>query len=206
MAKSSAEAVRQLRELTGLGMMECKKILEENGGDFEKAQAEAAKRGLAKAGKLASRAATEGVVESYIHFDGKLGVLVELNCNTDFVARNQEFRALAKGIALHIAAMNPEVVRRDQLDQSLVESIREHHRSEIKGDKPPEVVDKIVEGKMRTWFEERVLLDQIYVKDESKSKTVQQVVEEHISKVGENIAVSRFARFKIGEASSPPAE
>lgn len=203
MVKSSAEAVKQLRELTGLGMMECKRILEENGGDFEKARAEAAKRGLAKAGKLASRAATEGVVETYVHFDGKLGVLVELNCNTDFVARNEEFRALARGIALHIAAMNPEVVRRDQLDQNLVESIRAHHRSEIKGDKPPEVVDKIIEGKMRTWFEERVLLDQIYVKDESKSKTIQQILEEQISKVGENIAVSRFARFRIGEAPSP---
>lgn len=206
MASSSAEAVKQLRELTGLGMMECKKILDENGGDFEKAKTEAAKRGLAKAGKLASRAASEGTIETYIHFDGKLGVMVELNCNTDFVARNADFKALGKGIALHIAAMNPEVIRRDQLDQSLVESIKAHHRSEITGNKPAEVVEKIVEGKMRTWYEERVLLDQIYVKDESKSKTVQQMIEEQISKLGENITLSRFARFKVGEGASTPAE
>jgi elongation factor Ts len=206
MALSNAEAVKQLRELTGLGMMECKKILGECDGDFEKARQEAAKRGLAKAGKLAGRVTTEGVIETYIHFDGKLGVMVELNCNTDFVARNEDFRALARGIALHIAALNPEVIRRDQLDQSLVASIKAHHMDEIKG-KPPEVAEKIAEGKMKTYYEERVLLDQIYVKDESKKKTIQQVIEEHIAKLGENVTISRFARFKVGEGSSPaPAE
>lgn len=201
MSKSSAEAVKQLREITGLGMMECKRILEEQGGDFEKAKLEAAKRGLAKAGKLAGRAATEGVIETYIHFDGKLGVMIELNCNTDFVARNEDFRALARGIAMHIAALDPEVMRREQLDPSLVESVRSHYQSEVPGNKPPEVIEKIVEGKMRTWFAERVLLDQIYVKDESKSKTVQQVIDEHISKLGENVAISRYVRFKVGEAA-----
>jgi elongation factor Ts len=205
MALSNAEAVKQLRELTGLGMMECKKILAEFNGDFEKAKAEAAKRGLAKAGKLSGRATSEGVIETYIHFDGKLGVMVELNCNTDFVARNEDFRALAKGIALHIAALNPEVIRRDQLDQKLVADIKTHHMSEIKG-KPPEVAEKIAEGKMKTYFEERVLLDQIYVKDESKKKTVQQVIEEHIAKLGENVTISRFARFKVGEGAAPAAE
>lgn len=202
MAKSSAESVKQLREMTGLGMMECKRILEEQGGDFEKAKQEAAKRGLAKVGKLAGRAATEGVIETYIHFDGKLGVMIELNCNTDFVARNEDFRALARGIAMHIAAMDPEVMRREQLDQTLVESVRAHYSTEVPGNKPAEVIEKIVDGKMRTWFSERVLLDQIYVKDESKSKTIQQVIDEHISKLGENVTISRYARFKVGQASS----
>ena len=204
MALSNAESVKQLRELTGLGMMECKKILAECDGNFEKAREEANKRGLAKAGKLAGRVATEGVIETYIHFDGKLGVMVELNCNTDFVARNDDFRALAKGIALHIAALNPEVIRRDQLDQTLVASIKAHHMEEIKG-KPAEVADKIAEGKMKTYYEERVLLDQVYVKDESKKKTVQQVIEEHIAKLGENVTISRFARFKVGEGVAAPA-
>lgn len=205
MAMSSAESVKQLRELTGLGMMECKRILGECDNDFEKAKAEATKRGLAKAGKLAGRAATEGIIDFYLHHDGKLGVMIELNCNTDFVARNDDFKSLARGLALHIAALNPECVRRDQLDQTLVESIRDHHRSEVTG-KPPEVIEKIVDGKMKTWFEERVLLDQIYVKDESKKKTVQQVLEEAAAKTGENVSISRFARFKVGEAAAPAAE
>jgi elongation factor Ts len=204
MSKPDAKAVMQLRELTGLGMMECKKILEECGGDFEKAKEEAMKKGLAKRDKLAARAAAEGVVEVYIHHDGKLGVLVELNCNTDFVARNEDFKALARGIALHIAALNPEVIRRDQLDQKIVASIREHHCSEVTG-KPAEVVEKIVDGKMKTWYEERVLLDQIYVKDESKKKTVQQVLDEAAAKTGENVTVSRFARLKVGESAPAPA-
>lgn len=202
---SSAEAVKQLRELTGLGMMECKKILTEVNNDFEKAKLEAQKRGLAKVSKLAGRAASEGIIETYIHHDGKLGVMVEMNCNTDFVARNQDFRTLAKGIALHIAALNPEVIKREELDQALVDSIMAHHRAEVTG-KPPEVTEKIVEGRMKTWYEERVLLDQIYVKDESKKKTVRQVLEEAAAKTGENVSLSRFARFKVGESAAPAAE
>ncbi|MBY0585685.1 elongation factor Ts [bacterium] len=201
---SSAEAVKELRELTGLGMMECKKILTEVGNDFEKAKLEAQKRGLAKVSKLAGRAASEGIIETYIHHDGKLGVMVELNCNTDFVARNDDFRSLAKGIALHVAALNPEVLKREELDQQLIEGVKEHHRAEVKG-KPPEITEKIVEGKMKTWYEERVLLDQIYVKDESKSKTVRQVLEEASAKTGENVNISRYCRFKVGESAAPPA-
>ncbi len=130
--------------------------------------------------------------------------MVELNCNTDFVARNEDFRALAKGIALHIAALNPEVLKREDLDQSIVEGIKEHHRSEVTG-KPADVTEKIVEGKMKTWYEERVLLDQIYVKDESKKKTVRQVLEEAAAKTGENVSISRYCRFKVGESAAAPA-
>lgn len=204
MTMSSAQAVKQLREMTGLGMMECKKILDEVGNDFEKAKQEAQKRGLAKVSKLAGRAAGEGIIETYMHHDGKLGVMVELNCNTDFVARNEDFRALAKGIALHVAALNPEVLRREDLDQTIVDGIKEHYRKEVTG-KPAEVTEKIVEGKMKTWYEERVLLDQIYVKDESKKKTVRQVLEEAAAKTGENVSISRYCRFKVGESAAPPA-
>ncbi len=204
MTMSSAQAVKQLREMTGLGMMECKKILDEVGNDFEKAKQEAQKRGLAKVSKLAGRAAGEGIIETYMHHDGKLGVMVELNCNTDFVARNEDFRALAKGIALHVAALNPEVLRREDLDQTIVDGIKEHYRKEVTG-KPAEVTEKIVEGKMKTWYEERVLLDQIYVKDESKKKTVRQVLEEAAAKTGENVSISRYCRFKVGESAAAPA-
>lgn len=204
MTKPSATAVKELREMSGLGMMECKKILEEAGGDLNKAKELVAKRGKDRAAKLAGRVGTEGVIETYIHHDGKLGVMVELNCNTDFVARGDEFRQLAKEIAVQIAARAPKVVRREELDQELVASIKAHHASEAGGNKPPEILEKIVEGKMRSWYEERVLLDQQWVKDESK--TIQQLIEEKVATTKENITVARFARFQVGETAPAPTE
>lgn len=202
MAKPSATAVKELRDMSGMGMMECKKILEEAGGDLAKAKELIAKRGKDRAAKLASRVGTEGIIETYVHHDGKLGVMVELNCNTDFVARGEEFRTLAREIAVQIAARGPQVVRRDELDQELVASIKEHHAKEAGGNKPAEILEKIIEGKMRSWYEERVLLDQQWVKDESK--TIQQLIEEKIATTKENITIARFARFRVGETA--PAE
>lgn len=205
MAKPSAAAVKELRDMSGLGMMECKKILEEANNDLAKAKELIIKRGQERAAKLADRVGTEGIIETYIHHDGKLGVMVELKCNTDFVARGDEFRNLAKEIAVQIAARGPKVVRREELDQDLVKSIKEHHAKEVGGSKPPEIVEKIVEGKMRSWYEERVLLDQLWVKDESK--TIKQLIEEKVATTKENITVARFARFRVGEtAESAEAE
>jgi elongation factor Ts len=203
MSSGGAQAVKELRELTGLGMMECKKILEEAGNDLAKAKDIARKRGQDKVSKVAGRAATEGIIDVYIHHNKKVGVLIELNCNTDFVARNENFQALARDLAMHIAALNPQVVRREDLDPQLVAGVKEHYAGEVGGGKkPPEVIEKIVEGKMRSWYEERVLLDQKFAKDESK--TVRQLIEEKMAQTGENISVARFARFQVGESAAAP--
>lgn len=199
MAMTSAQAVKELRDMTGLGMMECKKILEEAGGDAEKAKQLARQRGQEKVAKLADRAGSEGIIESYVHFNKKVGVMLELNCNTDFVARNEAFKELAHDLAVHIAAMKPAVVNREDLDQELVNSIKSHYASEVPTNKPAEIIEKIAEGKMRTWYEERVLMDQKWAKDESK--TIRQLIEEKIAVTKENITVARFARFEIGESA-----
>lgn len=200
MSTSAAQAVKELREITGMGMMECKKILEEAGGDLEKAKKICEERGKDKVQKLAGRAATEGIIETYLHFNNKVGVLLELNCNTDFVARNEAFRQLAKDLAMHIAAMKPACVNREQLDQTLVDSVKKHLASEVPPGKPQAVVDKIVEGKMKTWYADRVLLDQPFARD--GSKTISQLIEEVISKTKENVTVARFVRFQVGETSA----
>lgn len=204
MSSGGAQAVKELRELTGLGMMECKKILEEAGNDLAKAKDIARKRGQDKVAKVAGRAATEGIIDVYIHHNKKVGVLIELNCNTDFVARNEAFQNLARDLAMHIAALNPQVVRREDLDPQLVAGVKQHYAGEVGGGKkPPEVIEKIVEGRMRSWYEERVLLDQKFAKDDSK--TVRQLIEEKMAQTGENIAVARFARFQVGESAAAPA-
>lgn len=200
MATTSAQAVKELREITGMGMMECKKILEEAGGDLAKAKELCMKRGKDRAQKIAGRTASEGIVECYLHHNGKVGVLIELNCNTDFVARNVEFRQLAKDLAMHIAAMNPKAIRREEIDADLVASVRTHLASEVPKGKPAPVVEKIVDGKMLTWYAERVLLDQPYAKD--SGKTVGQLIEEKIASMKENITVARFARFQVGETAA----
>jgi elongation factor Ts len=199
MTMTPAQAVKELREITGLGMMECKKILEEVGGDFEKAKDLVAKRGQERAAKVAGKAANEGQVFYYQHHDGKLGVLLELNCNTDFVARGDEFRELGRELCLQIAARAPQVVNREDLDQTKVAAIREYQATQVPGNKPKEIVEKIVDGKLKTWFEERVLLDQIYVKD--SSLTIRQLLEKKIATIKENIVIARFARFKVGESA-----
>ncbi|HVJ83204.1 MAG TPA: elongation factor Ts [Planctomycetia bacterium] len=201
-----AQAVKELRELTGLGMMECKSLLTEAGNDLEAAKKLAAQRGKDRAAKLADRVGTEGTIGSYIHVNNRVGVMVELNCNTDFVARGTEFTALAREIAMHVAAMAPLVVRREELDAELVASVRANIRAEL-GDvakKPPEMVEKIVDGKMAAWFEERVLLDQKWVKD--SGKTIRQLIEDKVATIKENITIRRFVRYEVGEGAAPAAE
>ncbi|AEJ43296.1 translation elongation factor Ts [Alicyclobacillus acidocaldarius subsp. acidocaldarius Tc-4-1] len=190
--------VKELRERTGAGMMDCKKALTEAGGDMEQAIVILRERGLAQAAKKAGRIAAEGVVEAYIHGGGRIGVLVEVNCETDFVAKNEEFRTFVKDIAMHIAASNPQYVRREEVPQDVIEREREILRAQTLNEgKPEHVVDKIVEGRLEKFFKENCLLEQPFVKD--PDKTVDTLVKEKIATIGENISIRRFARFVVGE-------
>jgi len=193
----SADMVKELREKTGAGMMECKKALSESGGDFEKALTVLRQKGLASASKKAGRTASEGLVGAYIHMD-RIGVLLEMNCETDFVARTDDFRNLLKDIAMHIAAANPVYVSREEVPRSVVESEREIYKAQITG-KPAQVVEKIVEGKLEKFFSETCLMDQIFIRDDEGKLKVKDLVVEKIAKLGENIVVKRFARFQVGE-------
>jgi elongation factor Ts len=202
MAEITAAAVKQLREKTGAGMMECKNALVESGGDEEKAINILRERGLATAKKREGRIAAEGIVGSYIHMGGKVGVLVELNCETDFVARGDEFQQLVKDIAMHIAAAEPRYVTREEIPASVLDKEREIARAQAKNDpkmanKPEQVIEKIVEGRLNKFYEETVLVDQPFVK--APEKTVGELVTEKVSKTGERIAVRRFTRYKMGE-------
>lgn len=205
MAEISAAAVKALREKTGAGMMECKKALIEAGGNEERANEILRERGLASAKKKESRVAAEGVVGSYIHMGGKVGVLVEVNCETDFVARGEEFQQLVKDVAMHIAAAEPRYVSRDQVTSDVLEKEREIARAQAKNDpknanKPDQVIDKIVDGRLNKFYEEFVLLDQPFIKE--ASQTVGEMITEKIAKTGEKISVRRFARYKMGEGLS----
>ncbi len=194
----SPKLVMELRQRTGVGMMECKKALAETNGDVERAIETLRKSGAAKAASRAERAASEGVVESYIHPGGRVGVIVEVNCETDFVARTDDFQALAKNIAMHIAAMNPVAVRREEVSAELAAAERTLHLDMVKAEgKPEAIVGKIVDGKMSKWYSEIVLLEQPYVKDDKKS--VGDLLQEAIAKMGENIQVRRFAKFRLGQ-------
>jgi len=198
MAPITAEQVKQLRDKTGAGMMECKAALTEAGGDQEKAVDILRKKGLASAAKRAGRATSNGVVGSYIHMGGKVGVLVEVNCETDFVARTDDFQELVKDIAMHIAAADPRFVRREEVTQDVLDRERAIYRERTLAEgKPEKIVDKIVDGRMEKFYGESVLLEQPFIKD--PDKTVQQLVNEKIAKIGENIQVRRFSRFKLGE-------
>jgi elongation factor Ts len=202
MAEITATAVKQLREKTGAGMMECKNALVESGGDEEKAINILRERGLASAKKREGRIAAEGIVGSYIHMGGKVGVLVELNCETDFVARGEEFTQLVKDIAMHVAAAEPRYVSREEIPQDVLEKEREILRAQTRNDpknanKPEQVIEMIVDGKLNKFYEENVLNDQPFVKD--PAKTVAELVTEKIAKTGERIAVRRFTRYKMGE-------
>lgn len=192
----TAQMVKELREKTGAGMMECKKALETSGGDFNKAIEILRQKGLATAQKKASREAREGIITSYIHMD-KIGVMLELNCETDFVARNEEFRQLAKDIAMQIAASNPQYIQREDIPQEVIEKEREIYKSQIKGNKPPQVIEKIVEGKLEKFFEEMCLLDQPFIKEPEKK--IKDLITEKVAKFGENIMVRRFVRFQVGQ-------
>ena len=202
MAEITAAAVKQLREKTGAGMMECKNALVEAAGDEEKAIEILRKRGLASAKKREGRIAAEGIVGQYIHMGGKVGVLVEVNCETDFVARAEEFQQLVKDIAMHIAAAEPRYVTREEVPADALEKEREIARAQAKNDpknanKPDQVIDKIVEGRLNKFYEEAVLVDQPFVKE--PAKTVGELVTEKVAKTGEKITVRRFTRYKMGE-------
>jgi len=196
----SADQVKSLREATGAGMMDCKRALEECSGDFEKAKDWLRKKGIAKAGSKSTRVAAQGLIETYVHHNHQLGVLLELNSESDFVARNEEFRHLAHEIALHIAAAEPRYLRRDDVPADIVERERKIFEAQAAdAKKPPAVVEKIVQGKLNDFYKREVLLDQVWAKDDKK--TIEQLLKESIAKLGENITISRFARFKVGEAS-----
>ena len=205
MAEVNAGAIKALREKTGAGMMECKKALIESEGNEERAIEILRERGLASAKKKEGRVAAEGVVGSYIHMGGKVGVLVEVNCETDFVARGEEFQQLVKDIAMHVAAAEPRFVSRDEVKADTLEKEREIARAQAKNDpknanKPDQVIDKIVEGRLNKFYEEFVLLDQPFIKD--PAKTVGELVTEKIAKTGEKVTIRRFARYKMGEGLS----
>jgi len=194
----TAQMVKQLRERTGAGMMDCKSALNETKGDMESAVDYLRKKGLAAAAKKAGRVAAEGAVGSYIHGGGKLGVLVEVNCETDFVARTEEFQELVRDIAMHIAAAEPRAVRREEVTPEDLDRERAIFRDQaLASGKPANIVDRIVDGKIEKYFSEFVLLEQPFVKD--PDKTVGQLVTEKVAKIGENIQVRRFVRFKLGE-------
>ncbi len=202
MAEITAAAVKQLREKTGAGMMECKNALVEAAGNEDKAVDIRRERGLASAKKREGRIAAEGIVGSYIHMGGKVGVMVELNCETDFVARGDEFQALVTDIAMHIAAAEPRFVSRDEVPANVLDKEREIARAQAKNEpknanKPDQVIDKIVEGRLNKFYEETVLTDQPFVKD--SAKTVGELITEKTAKTGERITVRRFTRYKMGE-------
>ncbi len=198
MAEITAAMVKELREKTGVGMMDCKNALKEANGDSEKASDILRKKGIAKAAKRAGREAKEGLIESYIHPGSKLGVIVEVNCETDFVANTDNFKEFVKNIAMHIAASNPIAVKREEVDQALVEKEIEIFRDQAKAEgKPDNIIEKISTGRLEKYYSETVLLNQAYVKE--PDKTVLDLLNETISKVGENVTIKRFSRFQIGE-------
>jgi len=198
MVEITAELVKKLRERTGAGMMDCKKALQKSEGDMDKAVDILREQGVASAAKKSGRVANEGIIYSYIHPGDRLGVLLELNCETDFVARTDDFKILAKDISMQVAATNPLVTAREDLKEEFIQKEKEIYRAQAKSqDKPEKVIDRIVEGKLEKYFQEVCLLEQPFVKDEHR--TVQEIITETITKLGENITVKRFARFRVGE-------
>ena len=192
------ESIKKLRAMTGAGMMDVKNTLEETGGDLDRAATLLRERGIAKAGRKADREAKEGFTGSYVHHNGKIGVIVELNCETDFVARNENFQELAKNIAIHIAMANPQALSRDQLDPAVVDTERSALRAQaLEEGKPEQIVDKMVEGRLNKFFAETCLLEQPYVKDDKK--TVEDLIKEAVATIGENIQIGAFHRISIGD-------
>ncbi|MEN6603490.1 MAG: translation elongation factor Ts [Bryobacteraceae bacterium] len=207
MAEITAQLVKELRDRTGAGMMECKRALGEANGDLAEAEVVLRKRGIANAGKKSARATKQGVIGSYIHAGAQLGVLVEVNCESDFVARTDDFRELVHDIAMQIAAADPQFIRREDVTGPAIEKEREIQRARALAEgKPEKMVDRIVEGRMSKFYEEVCLLEQPYIKD--NSLTVGQLIATKIAKCGENITVARFVRLKVGDAAAgeTPAE
>ena len=197
MSKINAAMVKHLREKTGAGIMDCKEALQTSEGDIEKSIAFLRKKGLATAAKRAGRAMTQGLVYSYIHTGGKLGVLVEVNCETDFVAKNEDFHDFAKNIAMHIAATSPVGITSDDVSQEVIDKEKEIYRAQaMEMGKPEKMIDKIAEGKLNKFFKDNCLMDQLYIRD--PKITITDLLNEMIAKIGENISIKRFARFQIG--------
>ena len=194
----SIESVKDLRQRTGAGVIDCKTALQEAKGNMEVAIDYLRRKGLATAAKKAGRIASDGLVSSYIHAGGKMGVLVEVNCETDFVAKTEDFQTFVKNIAMHIAATNPQYIRREEIPEEVLEKERDIYRTQaLDAGKPQKVIDKIVEGKMERFYSEVCLLEQTYVKD--GDMTIKDVLDALIAKIGENIQIRRFARFQLGE-------
>ncbi len=194
----SASLVKQLREQTGAPMMDCKKALQESGGDFEKAVTYLRQKSLATVTKKASRTTSDGLIVSYIHPGSKIGVMVELNCETDFVARGDDFTAFSKNVAMHIAALNPLYIRREDVSEQVMESEKAIYREQAKqSGKPEKFWDKIISGRLEKFYAEVCLLEQTSIKDDTR--TVQEVLNELIAKLGENISIRRFVRYQLGE-------
>lgn len=205
MAEISATLVKQLRERTGAGMMECKKALQASNGSLEEGETWLRKQGIASAGKKAGRATMQGLVSTYIHAGGQLGVMVEVNCESDFVARTDDFKELVHDIAMHIAATDPRFIRKEDVSQEVMDKERDIQRARALNEgKPPAVVDKMIEGRMNKFYEEICLLEQPFVKEPTIS--VGQLVKTKIAKLGENISVARFVRFKVGETAVDSGE
>ncbi len=194
----TAAQVKELREKTGAGMLDCKKALEEANGDIQKASEVLREKGLSAAAKKADRAATEGTVESYIHAGGRIGVLVEINCETDFVGKTDQFKEFARDIAMQIAAANPLYVRKEEVPQDVLDKEREILKAQaINEGKPENIAEKMVEGRIKKYYEENCLLEQSFIKD--PDKTISQLLNEKVATIGENISIRRFARFELGE-------
>jgi elongation factor Ts len=196
----STELITKLREMTGAGIMDCSNALRESSNDIEKACQCLREKGMASAVKKASRAAKQGLVYSYIHGNGTLGVLVEVNCETDFVAKTEDFQSLVKEIAMQVAAVAPTYVSKEQVPTSIIEAEKEIYKAQLKEEgKPEKVWDKIIEGKIEKFYGQICLYDQIYIRDTSGKETIRDLVTKAIAKIGENIIIKRFARFKLGE-------
>jgi elongation factor Ts len=194
----TADQVKSLREATGAGMMDCKRALQEAGGDFDRAVEILRKKGLDRARGRAGRVASEGVIQSYVHFNNRVGVLVEVNCETDFVANTDEFKTLAKDVALHVASARPRWLAREEIPDDVLEAERRVYDAQAREQGKPEgVLDRIVEGKLMAFYKDTVLLDQPFVRDDAR--TVGELAEEVSAKVGEKVAIRRFARFELGE-------
>ncbi|MBY0507509.1 MAG: translation elongation factor Ts [Bryobacteraceae bacterium] len=206
MAEITAQLVKQLREKTSAGMMECKKALEEAKGNLEEAEVVLRKRGMASAAKKSSRSTKQGSVGTYIHPGSQLGVMVEVNCESDFVARTDDFQELVRDLAMHIAAADPLVVRREEVTEAILNKERDIARDRAKNEgKPEKIIDRIIEGRIEKYYEEVVLMEQPFVKE--SSLTVKDLINQKIAKLGENISVSRFIRMKVGETQAgEPAE
>jgi len=207
MSNVTTAMVKELRELTGAGPMDCKRTLEQTDGDMQKAAVLLREKGLAKAAKKldAGRAMNEGRIETYLHFNRRLGVIVEINCETDFVAKTEAFQSFCRDIAIHIASLNPQYVSREDIPQTILDQEREKHfRRALEDGKPETIAQKVADGRMAKFYGEAVLMEQVYVKDEEK--TITQLLQERVAELGESIKINRFARFALGETKANDAE